>query len=142
MHSRCRYCLLLPLLAELAIASPFILSVVLSENGSMLNRNSKHCCFGRAETSCDTTASQLAVTTGEVKFPECRWLSRVSKIEHSGKRIFPECCTRRRITLGEERFFRVPQRSWHSIKSSTRKRPSSPSATLGEDWHSAKKHVT
>ena len=58
---------------------------------------------------------------------------------------FPECqksCTRGRIALGEERLSRVPQRSWHSVKSSTRQRPFSPSATLGEDRHSAKKHVT
>ena len=81
-------------------------------------------------------------TTGETKFPECCWLPRVPKIGHSGKRIFPECCTRGRIALGEERLSRVPQRFWHSVKSSTRHRPSSPSATLGEDRHSAKKHVT
>ena len=81
-------------------------------------------------------------TTGEAKFPECHWLSRVSKIGHSGKRIFPECCTRGRIALGEERLSRAPQRSWHSVKRSTRQRPSSPNATLGEDRHSAKKHVT
>ena len=58
---------------------------------------------------------------------------------------FPECQksgTRGRIALGEEWLSRVPQRSLHSVKSSTRERPFSPSATLGEDRHSAKKHVT
>ena len=84
----------------------------------------------------------LTDTTGETKFPECRWLPRVPKIGHSGKRIFSECCTRGRIALGEERLSRVPQRTWHSVKSSTRQRHSSPSATLGEDRHSAKKHAT
>jgi len=86
--------------------------------------------------------TRTALTTGETKFPECRWLPRVPKIGHSGKRIFPECCTRGRIALGEERLSRVPQRTWHSVKSSTRQRHYSPSATLGEDRHSAMKHAT
>jgi hypothetical protein len=30
-------------------------------------------------------------------------LPRAPKIGHSGKTIFPECCTRGRIALGEER---------------------------------------
>jgi hypothetical protein len=55
-------------------------------------------------------------TTGEAKFPECPLLPRVQKIRHSGKKIFPECCTR-----GRE---------------------ASPSAVesmaLGEGWHSGK----
>ena len=79
---------------------------------------------------------------GRGKILECHCLSRVLKIERSGKRIFSECCTHERIILGEEMLSRVPQRSWHSVKSSTRQMPSSPSATLGEDRHSAKKHVT
>jgi hypothetical protein len=59
---------------------------------------------------------QLTATTGEPKFPECQTLPRVPKIGHSGKPIFPECCTR-----GTEAF---------------------PSAAkpmaLGEGWHSGK----
>jgi hypothetical protein len=37
------------------------------------------------------------IITGEGKFPECQ------KIGHLGKPIFPECCTRGRIALREER---------------------------------------
>jgi hypothetical protein len=83
-----------------------------------------------------------SVTTGEAKFLECRRLSRVPKIGHSGKPIFPECCTWGIIALREERLSRVPQSAWHSVKSGTRQRPSSPSATLGEERHSEKKNVT
>jgi hypothetical protein len=42
------------------------------------------------------------ITTGEAKFPECHILPRVLKIGHSGKSIFPECCTRGGISLGEK----------------------------------------
>jgi hypothetical protein len=72
-------------------------------------------------------------TTGELLFPECLELPREPKIGHSGKAIFPECCTRGRIALGEDGLPRVPKRPWHSGKTGTRGRPSSPSATLGED---------
>jgi hypothetical protein len=44
------------------------------------------------------TTQQLQVhahnTTGEWKFPECSGLPRVPNIGHSGKKLFPECCTR------------------------------------------------
>jgi hypothetical protein len=43
----------------------------------------------------------LRFTTGEAKFSECHTLPRVPKTGHSGKPIFPECCTRGRIALGE-----------------------------------------
>jgi hypothetical protein len=42
------------------------------------------------------------ITTGEANFPECHALPRVPKIGHSGKKIFPECCTRGRNALGED----------------------------------------
>jgi len=80
-------------------------------------------------------------TTGEAKFPDCHGLPRVSKIGHLGKPFFPECCTRGRIALGEERLPRVPYCIWHSGKSGTRGRPSSPSVTLGEEPHPGKKNV-
>jgi len=51
----------------------------------------------------------LNFLTGESKFPECRRLPRVPKNGHSGKPIFPECCTRGTIALGEERLSRVPR---------------------------------
>jgi hypothetical protein len=78
-------------------------------------------------------------TTGEPRFPECRSLPRVPKIGHLGKLIFLECCTRGRKALGKERLSRVPRNPWHSGKGDTRGKPSSPSATLGEEWHSQKK---
>jgi hypothetical protein len=53
-------------------------------------------------------------TTGEANFPECHTLPRVSKIGHSGKPIFPECCTQGRNALGEDDLPRVPKRAWHS----------------------------
>ena len=43
-------------------------------------------------------------TTGNRDFAECKILCRVSKIEHSTKTFFTECCTRQRITLGKEFF--------------------------------------
>jgi serine/threonine protein kinase len=56
----------------------------------------------------DEMPESSEATTGEAKFSECRGLARVSKIGHSGKPFFPECCTRGRIALGEERLPRVP----------------------------------
>jgi hypothetical protein len=78
-------------------------------------------------------------TTREPKFPECHKLPRVPKTRHSGKTIFPECCIRGRIALGEELLPRVLKRPRHSGKKHTRGRPSSPRATLGEDAHTGKK---
>jgi hypothetical protein len=63
-----------------------------------------------------TYVRSTRTTTGEPRFPECRTLPRVPKIGHSGKQIFPECCTRGRKALGEERLSRVPQNPWHSGK--------------------------
>jgi hypothetical protein len=75
---------------------------------------------------------QLTATTGEPKFPECQTLPRVPKIGHSGKPIFPS------VALGEQRLSRVPQNPWHSGKGDTRGKPSSPSATLGDEGQSQK----
>jgi hypothetical protein len=50
-----------------------------------------------------SNASLRGGTTREAIFPECHVLPRVPKIGHLGKTIFPECCTRGRIALGEER---------------------------------------
>jgi hypothetical protein len=50
----------------------------------------------------------LLFTTEEWKFPECLGLPRVPNIGHSGKELFPECCTRGRNALGEESLPRVP----------------------------------
>jgi hypothetical protein len=77
-------------------------------------------------------------TTGEPKFPECQTLPRVPKIEHSGKSIFPECCTRGRNTLGEESISRVSKNPWHSEEGWHSGKSSSLSATLGEEGHSQK----
>ena len=54
-------------------------------------------------------------TAGEAKFPECRRLPRVPKIGHLAKPIFPECCTRGRIALGEERILALGKER-HSAK--------------------------
>jgi hypothetical protein len=63
----------------------------------------------------------------------------VPKIGHSGKPIFPECCTRGRNELREESLSRVSQNPWNSGKGGTRGKMASLSATLGEEGHSQKK---
>jgi hypothetical protein len=80
-------------------------------------------------------------TTGELRFSKCLWLPRVQKNVHSGNWLFPECYTRERNILGEERLPRVPQIYRHSGKNGTRGRSSFPSVTLGEERHSEKKIV-
>jgi hypothetical protein len=56
-------------------------------------------------------ADKSGATTGEAIFLECQALPRVPKTGHSGKPLFPECCTRGRIALGEGGLPRVPKRS-------------------------------
>jgi hypothetical protein len=63
---------------------------------------------------------KATTTTGEWKFPECLGLPRVPNIGDSGKKLFPECCTRGRNALGEEGLPRVPDSPWHSGKGGTR----------------------
>ena len=47
--------------------------------------------------------------------------------------------TRQSLALGKEWLCRVPQSVRHSAKGSTRQKPSLSSATLGKEWHLAKK---
>jgi hypothetical protein len=47
---------------------------------------------------------QVPDTTGNRDFAECKFLCRVSKIEHSAKIFFAECSTRQRIALGKDFF--------------------------------------
>ena len=47
--------------------------------------------------------------------------------------------TRQSLALGKQWLCRVPQSARHSAKGGTRQKPSLSSATLGKEWHLAKK---
>ena len=64
----------------------------------------------------------IIITTGEAKFSECHWLLRVPKIEHSGKRIFSECCTRGREAFPSAAEILALGKEQHSGKIGTRHR--------------------
>ena len=74
------------------------------------------------------------------KLERHRWFGPLNNTFLPRVRLFPECCTRGRIALGEERLFpsvalpREPGRLGHSEKPLFPECNSSPSATLGEDW--------
>ena len=52
----------------------------------------------------ESSMIEIDYTTGNRDFAECKILCRVSKIGHSAKTFFAECCTRQRIALGKEFF--------------------------------------
>ena len=49
----------------------------------------------------ESSMIEIDYTTGNRDFAECKILCRVSKIGHSAKTFFAECCTRQRIALGK-----------------------------------------
>jgi hypothetical protein len=67
------------------------------------------------------------VTTGNSIFAECHMLCQVPNIGHSAKRLFAECRSRQRFTLGKAR---------HSAKKFFAECPA-----LGKDLHSAKTYA-
>jgi hypothetical protein len=73
-----------------------------------------------SSVNMDESLITWLASTGEPEFSECQTLPRVPKMGHSGKPIFPECCTRGRNALGEESLSRVSQNPWHSGKGGTR----------------------